>query len=84
MTALSDVLEALLAEHDRVRSPLRRYLRRPGVGDVAVRASLPELMPADETIEFFGWQDGIDQARWLRDGGGMTTFAPVTPRSTWR
>ncbi len=29
-------------------------------------------MPADETIEFFGWQDGIDQARWLRDSGGMT------------
>jgi hypothetical protein len=76
---VASTLEAILAEHDRLGSPLRRYLR-PGLAENDVRARLASLglEAPPELVEWFGLADGLDDARWQADADGAPDLALVT------
>ena len=87
MPALTDDLEALLAQHRRIGSPLPDYLR-PGLATDTARKNIVAAIGSevpDDLLELFGWHDGIDDAAWQRDGAclgfarlfGDTHFAPL-------
>jgi hypothetical protein len=87
MTDLVDALEALLAEHRRIGSPLPRYLR-PGAPAAEVRRTIEAAVgsdPPDDLVELFAWHDGTDHDAWRRDDVaagfarlfGDTYFAPL-------
>ena len=67
MSALTTALEGLLAEHDRIGSPVRRYLTK-GRPEAEVRSRLQALGldPADDLVAFYAWQDGIETDVWRR------------------
>ena len=70
MTIIADLLDQIVAEHDRIGSPLRRYLRRPGPAIEQVRARLAALGLPDDVAAWFAAQDGVDQDAWHSDTGG--------------
>lgn len=70
MPTIDDRLDKIVAEHDRIGSPLRQYLRRPGPAPDVVRTRLATLGLPHEIVAWFAAQDGIDQAAWHRDTGG--------------
>ena len=70
MPSIDDRLDEIVAEHDRIGSPLRRYLRRPGPAPELVRARLVSLGLPHEVVAWFAAQDGVDQDAWHRDTGG--------------
>jgi hypothetical protein len=84
---LTDSLEALLAEHRRIGSPVAAYLR-PGQPADRVRGQIVALVGADpptDAVDLFAWHDGIDNERWEKDDVGTgfarlfgdTHFAPI-------
>ncbi|MEO8291953.1 MAG: helicase associated domain-containing protein [Actinomycetota bacterium] len=70
MPTISDLLDQITAEHDRIGTPLRRYLRRPGPPTEQVRARLSALGLPDDIVGWFAAQDGVAQDAWHRDTGG--------------
>ena len=76
MSDLTDALDALLAQHQRIGSPVPGYLRAGLPADsVAKRISASIGLDASpDVIALFAWHDGIDDAAWTRDGVG-TGFA---------
>jgi cell wall assembly regulator SMI1 len=81
MTEVPGILDALAEEHQRLGSPLRRFLRHGAAAD-DVRATLATLglAPVPAVVDLFGWADGVDQARWLRASPGaarLTLFWPA-------
>ena len=70
MPSIDDRLDEIVAEHDRIGSPLRRYLRRPGPAPELVATRLATLGLPHEVVAWFAAQDGIDQDAWHRDTGG--------------
>jgi hypothetical protein len=72
MSSLTAALEALLAEHDRIGSPVRHYLTK-GRPEAEVRSRLQALGldPADDLVAFYAWQDGIETDVWRRDSGAV-------------
>jgi hypothetical protein len=59
---LTELLEALVVEHDRIGSPLRSRLG-PGrtAADVEAALGAVGLTPSDEIVEFFGWHEIRDE-----------------------
>jgi hypothetical protein len=59
--SLTDSLETLVAEHDRIGSTLRSRLG-PGVAAATVQSTLRELglVATDELVELFGWHEIVD------------------------
>jgi hypothetical protein len=80
MTELSQAFDTLLAEHDRVGSPLRRYLRS-GHPQVDVQAMLASagLAIQPELVEWFGLHDGADQVAHDRSRGGRVGLLSLLP-----
>jgi hypothetical protein len=85
---LTNALEALMAQHRRIGSPVPDYLR-PGLAAATVRETIAKAVgidASDDLLELFGWHDGVDDASWQRDGVGMgfarlfgdTYFAPLS------
>jgi hypothetical protein len=75
---LTDALEALMAQHRRIGSPVPDYLR-PGLPVSTVRETIVTavlLDAPDDLLELFAWHDGIDEESWQRDDVG-TGFARV-------
>ena len=76
MSELADALDALVAEHRRIGSPLPNYLRPGAPADVAreqIRATVGG-QPPDDLVDLFSWHDGTDKDAWRRDEAG-TGFA---------
>lgn len=59
---LTDALDAMVVEHDRIGSPLRSRLG-PGLPRASVEAALRplDLIPPDELIELFAWHEIFDE-----------------------
>jgi hypothetical protein len=74
---LTDSLEALVVEHDRIGSPLRSRLE-PGrtTADVEGALGAVGLAPSDEIIEFFGWHEIRDEPG---DRSRLDWFWPAAP-----
>ena len=70
---LTDSLEALLVEHDRIGSPLRSELK-PGPDAETVRRAIAAtgLSPHSELVELFSWRDVAGSDR-------TTLFWPAAP-----
>lgn len=70
MSGLTGLLEALVAKHDAIGSPIRHYLRPPlGTDDVTLHLRGLDLDPTADLLDLYAWHDGIDQEAWQRDGG---------------
>jgi hypothetical protein len=74
---LTDSLEALVAEHDRIGSSLRSRLG-PGRPAADVEAALREvgLTSSDEIVELFGWHEIRDEPS---DRSRIEWFWPASP-----
>jgi hypothetical protein len=74
---LTESLEALVAEHDRIGSPLRSRLG-PGRPAADVEAALRGvgLAPTDEIVELFGWHEIRDVPG---DSSRIVWFWPASP-----
>jgi hypothetical protein len=73
---LTNALDALMAQHQRIGSPVPGYLR-PGLPADSVRERISASVGLDaspDVIDVFAWHDGIDNEAWVRDGVG-TGFA---------
>ena len=59
--SVSEAIELLVAEHDRIGSPLRRYLH-PGLAPSIVQKTLAslDLEPASALVELWSSYDGLD------------------------
>src|SRR5262245_50068337 len=76
MSSLTDALDRLLLEHERVGSPVPRFLRSglpPAIAQARIEAVLG-IPPHPDLVELFAWHDGIDDERWAHEGAG-TGFA---------
>jgi hypothetical protein len=80
MSKLSEAIDELLTEHSRIGSPVPGYIL-PGRPEAEVKERLTALGldPAADVVEYFTWQDGIDNARWRREAGGGGTFLALYP-----
>jgi hypothetical protein len=87
MPELTDALEALMAQHRRIGSPVPDYLRSgqlAGTVNETIRATVGLDAPQD-LLGLFAWRDGIDNETWERDDVatgfarlfGDTHFAPL-------
>jgi len=74
---LTESLEALVAEHDRIGSPLRSRLG-PGRSAADVTAALARvgLTPSDEVVELYGWHEIRDAPT---DRSRIDWFWPAAP-----
>ena len=73
---LTDALDTLMAQHQRIGSPVPGYLR-PGLSADNVRKRISASIALDaspDVVDVFAWHDGIDNEAWMRDGVG-TGFA---------
>ena len=75
--SLTDSLEAMVVEHDRIGSPLRERLA-PGVPRDRVESAVRALglSPPGELIELFAWHEVGDDPG---DKGRVTWFWPASP-----
>jgi hypothetical protein len=84
MRDVADALEALLAEHDRIGSPVRQYLAK-GMPDDEVRRRLVALGldPASDLVDFYTWQNGVDTEarRRTHENGDLYLFPVYTSPS---
>jgi len=73
------LLDDILAEHDRIQSPLRSFLR-PGLERSAISERLRDagLQAPEPLLELYARFDGVDADRW----GAAGTDAPA-PRLGW-
>lgn len=87
MSQLTEALDALVAQHRRIGSPVPEYLR-PGLPADDVRGQIVAavgLDPPADAIDLFAWHDGIDNDAWERDDVatgfarlfGDTHYAPL-------
>jgi hypothetical protein len=87
VSALTDALDELMAQHRRIGSPVPEYLR-PGLRTDDVRGQIVATVgvdPPSEAIDLFAWHDGTDHDAWRRDDAGTgfarlfgdTYFAPL-------
>jgi cell wall assembly regulator SMI1 len=70
VTDLTTALDAIVAEHRALGSPVGDFLR-PGLPAVVVVTQLDALgLPAPpDVVELYGWADGTDEAAWQVDAG---------------
>jgi cell wall assembly regulator SMI1 len=68
MSELENAYRALLAAHERIGSPVPKYMR-PGRPAAQVRSALAslELDPASDLVEYFTLHDGLNQDRWMAE-----------------
>lgn len=69
MSDLTDALDALMAQHRRIGSPVPGYLR-PGLRADDVRRQILATVgvePPADVVDPFVWRDGIDNEAWERD-----------------
>jgi hypothetical protein len=71
VSKLGKALDALLAEHVRIGSPVREFVIAGRSFD-EVRGWLIALgiEPAEDLVEFYAFQDGIASSVWRREYGG--------------
>lgn len=92
MTGLTAALDALVAAHRAMGSPIGDFLR-PGLPAAAVARELDALgLPAPpDVVELYGWADGTDEGAWQAQAGqapflrflGDTTFASLVDAAGW-
>jgi hypothetical protein len=78
MSTLTDALDRLAAEHDRLGTPLRRLLR-PGLEPraVAEQLSAADLPAIPELIELYSWHDSLDMSHGGPDLFGDMAVVPL-------
>jgi len=70
LTEFERLLQSLIDEHQRIGSPLDRYLRRPGRDANAIKGAFGMAVLPTDLEAWFAWQDGVDQEAWSRDNLG--------------
>ena len=83
MSDSAGALDALLAAHDRIGSPMRQYLRA-GLASAEVASQLRAVgvYPVDSLVDLYGWANGIDYRSWALDYPGAPDLA-VLPFGTF-
>lgn len=78
MSTLTDALDRLAAQHDRLGTPLRRLLR-PGLEPRAVAEllSAADLPVIPELIELYSWHDSLDMSHGGPDLFGDMAVVPL-------
>lgn len=74
MSELQDAFGELMSEHRRIGSPVPDYLV-PGkpAGEVRQRLTIMGFDPADDVVEYFTLQNGIDDTPWFHVGSGLAS-----------
>lgn len=92
MTDLTAALDALVAEHRALGSPVGDFLR-PGLpaADVATQLDALGLPAPPDVVELYGWADGTDEDAWQAHAGqapflrflGDLSFPPLDAATEW-
>ena len=92
VTQLTRSLDALVAEHRALGSPVGDFLR-PGLpaADVVTQLDVLGLRAPPDVVELYGWADGTDEMAWQAHAGqapflrflGDLAFPPLDAAAEW-